>query len=286
MKITHVDSVAYDENPLPHRSGKIAFKYLLEGEAFTTENYSLVLSRESASFFSPRHRHPWDQVRYCVAGSVPIAPRVSIEAGEVGYFPEGVHYGPQEGDSDRLVLVFQFGGASGQGYLGYDQVKAGQKELLSDGTFQRGVFKKTTGSKGRKNQDGYEAVWQHVMGRPVNYSPPRFKAPVVMQPQNFGWVRLPENGGVRRKPLGTFSERCVGIEMRAIDPGVSHEVVASDDRRIFFFTAGDGSGYRQHTAIALEPHEGLSLQANSETEFLLITVPLIASEAGRSGVPA
>ena len=140
MQITHVDDVAYDENPLPHRVGKIAFKYLLDGEPLSADNFSLVLSRESASFFSPRHRHPWDQMRYCIEGSVPIAPRLSIDAGEVGYFPEGVHYGPQEGDRDRLVVVLQFGGASGQGYLSRHQVKAGHAALEFEGTFEGGVF--------------------------------------------------------------------------------------------------------------------------------------------------
>ena len=275
MKVSHADDLSYDENPLPHRAGKIAFKYLLEGEPLTADNYSAVLSRESASFFSPRHRHPWDQVRYCIDGSVPIAPRVSIDAGEVGYFPEGVRYGPQEGDTDRLVLVVQFGGASGQGYLGYDQVRAGQRELLSEGAFERGVFKRKPGSKGRKNQDGYEAVWQHVIGRPVNYSPPRFKGPVVMQPQNYGWVGCEGLQGVRRKPLGSFSERNVGIEFQAIDEGISLELVPSKDRRLIFFTSGEGIPYKRHTAVSLEPGEALLLTAETPTEFLLITLPLV-----------
>ena len=275
MKVTHADDLSYDENPLPHRAGKMAFKYLLEGEPLSADNYSAVLSRESASFFSPRHRHPWDQIRYCIDGSVPIAPRVSIDAGEVGYFPEGVHYGPQEGDSDRLVLVVQFGGASGQGYLGYEQVKVGQQELLSEGAFERGVFMRKPEIKGRKNQDGYEAVWLHVMGRPVAYSPPRYKGPVVMQPQNYNWVEDEGRQGVRRKPLGSFSERGIAIEFQAIGEGVSHDLEPSINRRLIFFTSGEGISYKRHTAISLEAGEALQMTANTATEFLLITLPMI-----------
>ena len=75
MQITHIDEAAYDGNPLPHRAGKVEFRYLLDGDPMSPDNFGMVLSRESASFFSPRHRHPWDQIRYCVEGSVPIAPR-------------------------------------------------------------------------------------------------------------------------------------------------------------------------------------------------------------------
>lgn len=279
MQITHVDDVAYDENPLPHRVGKIAFKYLLDGEPLSPDNFSLVLSRESASFFSPRHRHPWDQVRYCIEGSVPIAPRLSIDAGEVGYFPEGVHYGPQEGDSDRLVVVLQFGGASGQGYLSRDQVKTGHAALESEGTFEGGVFRRAGATEGKRNQDGYEAIWQNVMERPVVYPAPRFKGPVVMQPQNFAWAPLAGQQGIRRKPLGTFSERGAALEKLAIDQAASHELTASADRRLIFITQGEGNGYLRHTAIRLDPGETLTLEAETDTELLLITLPTIEAKA-------
>lgn len=279
MQITHIDDAPYDDNPLPHRVGRIAFKYLLDGEPLSPDNFSLVLSRESASFFSPRHRHPWDQVRYCIEGSVPIAPRLSIDAGEVGYFPEGVHYGPQEGDTDRLVLVLQFGGASGQGYLGRDQVKAGHAALDSEGTFDGGVFRRADTESGRRNQDGYEAIWQKVMGKPVVYPSPRFKGPVVMQPQNFAWAPLGGSPGVRHKKLGTFSERGAALELREIDRGVSHEMAASADRRLIFVTEGEGNQYRRHTAIRLDPGEPLTLEAKTATEILLITLPMIDAKA-------
>ena len=278
MQITHVDEAAYDGNPLPHRAGKVEFRYLLDGDSMSPDNFGMVLSRESASFFSPRHRHPWDQIRYCVEGSIPIAPRLSIDAGEIGYFPEGVHYGPQDGDSDRTVMVLQFGGASGQGYLSRKQVKAGAADLDTEGTFEKGVFRRGKEESGRRNQDGYEAIWQHVMGRPVVYPEPRFKGPVVMQPQNFAWAPLDGCPGVSHKPLGAFSERGVAVEFRAIDDGVAHHFDASPDRRLIFVTEGEGNPYRRHSAIRLDPGETLSLEAQTKTEILLITLPMI--EAG------
>ncbi len=279
MQISHVDDLSYDENPLPHRVGQIAFKYLLDGEPMSPDNFSLVLSRESASFFSPRHRHPWDQVRFCIEGSVPIAPRLTIDAGEVGYFPEGVHYGPQEGDSDRLVLVLQFGGASGQGYLSRSQVKAGHGALEAEGTFEGGVFRRNGSGEGRRNQDGYEAIWQKVMGKPVAYPAPRFKGPVVMQPQNFAWSALAGQSSVRGKPLGSFSERGMALDQFAIDRGASETFSASPDRRLIFVTQGEGDGYRRYTAIRLDPGETFTFAAETDTELLVITLPMIAAKA-------
>ena len=41
-----------------------------------------------------------------------------MEGGEIAYFPESAYYGPQEGGEDRIVVLLQFGGASGQGFIG------------------------------------------------------------------------------------------------------------------------------------------------------------------------
>lgn len=279
MQIAHADELVYDESPLPHRSGRIAFKYLLEGEEATADNFSLVLSRESASFFSPRHRHPWDQIRYCIDGSVPIGPRLTIDAGEVGYFPEGVHYGPQEGDRDRLVLVLQFGGASGQGYLSRAEVKAGHAALAREGRFEGGVFRRAGSVDGRRNLDGYEAIWRQVTGRPVAWPAPRFKAPVVMRPENFHWKTAAADGSVRRKPLGSFSERGAALELVAIDAGAGHAFAPSSDRRLVFVAAGAGADYRRHTALRLDPGESFAFRAEVPTELLTIVLPTVAARA-------
>ena len=116
MKIVHASERKWLANQLRHRKGNILIKEMLEGEDNSPENYKFFLSDESADFYSPRHRHPWDQIRFCLKGSVPIGKRKSVDAGEIGYFPEGVPYGPQDGE-DRLVAILQFGGAGGQGML-------------------------------------------------------------------------------------------------------------------------------------------------------------------------
>ena len=114
MDMIHAGKMDWGANLASHRQGEMAHKVLFEGEEGSPDNYLLVLAREGASYYSPRHRHAWDQVRFCLEGSVPIGKDLRLDAGEVGYFPEGVPYGPQEGGPDRIVLLLQFAGAGVQ----------------------------------------------------------------------------------------------------------------------------------------------------------------------------
>src|SRR5271165_4603582 len=45
-------------------------------------------------FYSPRHRHNFDQFRYVVYGETNISKGRDLHQGEIGYFPEGTYYGP------------------------------------------------------------------------------------------------------------------------------------------------------------------------------------------------
>ena len=117
------------------------------------------------------------------------------------------------------------------------------------------------------------------MGKPVAYPAPRFKGPVVMQPQNFAWAPLDGASGVRRKPLGTFSERGMALDQIAIARGASYAMASSIDRRLIFMINGEGKDYRRHTAIRLDSGETFGFAAETDTELLLITLPLIEARA-------
>ena len=123
VDLVHAGRMAWGENLAAQRAGRMAHKVLFEGAEGSPDNYLWVMANEGSDYYAPRHRHPWDQVRLCLEGAIPIGRDLKIEAGEVGYFPEGVHYGPQEGGPDRVTLVLQIGGASGLGYLSKDQLR-------------------------------------------------------------------------------------------------------------------------------------------------------------------
>jgi hypothetical protein len=260
-----------------HRAGHMTHKVLFEGEEGSPDNYLFVLANERSDYYSPRHRHAWDQVRFCLEGSVPIGRDLKIDAGELGYFPEGVHYGPQEGGPDRIVLLLQVGGASGLGYLSPGQLERGREQLSREGVFGEGVFRRTSG-EGKRNEDAYEAIWRIVTGEALNYPKPRYRAPIILRPQGFAWREVLAMPGVRYRGLGTFPERELALEIVAIESGCSYSVPASPALRLIFVREGAGQcgpePFRAHSAVRLEPGESGHFTIATPTELLVIGVGL------------
>lgn len=277
MKIVQAAEQKWLANQLRHRKGNILIKDLLEGEDGSPENYKFFLSKESADFYSPRHRHPWDQIRFCLDGSVPIGPRKTVDAGEIGYFPEGVHYGPQDGDY-RFVAILQFGGASGQGILSADQVNRGFDELSGEGVFEDGVFRRKSDT-GKRNQDGYAAVWAKITGHEMINPPPRYKEPVVMNPAHFAWRPVLGATGVAQREIGSFSERGMRIDFFRLDKSARRIVPATPHLRLLYVVKGTGNcgrhPYRRHTSMELAPGEVVRFTPKSTTELLSITIPSV-----------
>ncbi len=283
MDIVHASRMEWGENLAAQRQGGMAHKCLFEGEEGSPDNYLLVLANEGSDYYSPRHRHAWDQVRFCLEGSVPIGREVKIAAGQVGYFPEGVHYGPQEGGPDRVVLLLQAGGASGLGYLSPQQLRAGREGLLAEGAFRQGVFVRNR-DEGKKNEDAYEAIWRFVTGHPLTYPKPCYQGPVVLRPDGFAWRAVAGATGVHRRYLGCFPERGLSLEFVKIDASSTYVSDVSRARRLFFVCAGegncDGAPFLTHSAIRLEPAETARFAANALVELFVITFPLLRERPG------
>jgi hypothetical protein len=278
MDIVHADRMEWGGSLTAHRAGHMTHKVLFEGEQGSPDNYLLVLANEHRDYYSPRHRHAWDQVRYCLEGSIPLGRDLRIDAGEIGYFPEGVYYGPQKGGTDRIVLLLQIGGASGLGYLSPAQVETARERLLRQGVFEEGVFKRTSGT-GKKNEDAYQAIWREVTGASLLYPKARYKAPVVLRPDAFAWQEVPDMFGTRNKWLGSFAERELSLELIAVASGCACTAEAAPVRRLMFVTRGEGrcngEPYSAHTAVRLQPGESASFLGESATELLAIGVPPI-----------
>jgi hypothetical protein len=278
VDVIDTEAMPWGENLAAQRSGGMAHKRLFEGEEGSPDNYLLVLANESRDYVSPRHRHAWDQVRYCLEGAVPIGKGLAVEAGEVAYFPESAPYGPQEGGPDRIELLLQFGGASGQGYIGADRVKSAHSELAAFGHFEKGVFVRTDG-KGRRNQDAYEAIWEHVTGAPIRYAEPAYKTPVIARPAALPWQPADEPG-VAHKRAGAFPHRGLVLTFIRLDAGATHLLAQSNSLRLLFAIQGEGSAdgqaWRERTAIRIRGGEHCRLAANSESEFLMVSIAPVA----------
>ena len=106
----------------------------------TPGNFKFSLSRLGTDYSGPRHRHNFDQYRYMIEGESDYGQDGPLRAGMLGYYPEGVQYGPQVNKTEIFCAVLQFGGASGSGYLLPREVKAGMEELKAFGEFKDGIF--------------------------------------------------------------------------------------------------------------------------------------------------
>jgi hypothetical protein len=163
VRAVRIEEVEWTAMENSHRNGGLEFKTILTGVEGAPENYWLTLAKGDGHFFSPRHRHNFDQIRMCMAGRTSIDPKKFMEPGEIGYFPEGTPYGPQQDKDENITLVLQFGAASRSGFLSRRQLRQSVAELQGMGEFKAGVFHRMKDA-GRKNQDGFEAVWEHAMG--------------------------------------------------------------------------------------------------------------------------
>lgn len=275
MDVVHAAEMPWGESLVAQRGGgDVAHKRLFEGQEGSPDHYMLVMSKEPKSFFSPRHRHPWDQIRYCLEGKIPISKGVFVEGGEIAYFPESVHYGPQEGGEDRIVVLLQFGGASGQGFIGADRVKQARLELAKDGRFEHGVYTFDT-AQGRKKRDSYEAIWLHVMGGELSYALPVYKTPIIMRPQALPWLRTSE-ADVSAKSIGVFPHRGLSMSAWRIKAGARHEIPASRALRLLFITDGNATTaageLRRWSTVRLHDGERAELLAKSCLELLELSV--------------
>jgi hypothetical protein len=203
-----------------------------------------------------------------------------IQPGEIAYFPEGTPYGPQDYDSERYGMTFQFGGASGSGYISLPRMLEGMEELKAFGTFEKGVFHRAGDlPKGtRRERDSYEAVWEHLNGQTLHYPKPRYSEPILMRPQHFDWQPNPDQPGVSIKRLGTFSELQLEISMLRIAAGSQARIAPRGGTQISVVIAGSGRAaeheLREHAAFSIERNEAALLTAKTELELLFVGLPL------------
>jgi len=278
MRIVHGDQVAETIRIHQHRQGMFRHRTLAAGEPGTAGNFILEMVRTTDDFFSPRHKHNFDQFRYQLEGECDFDRNGKMTTGTIGYFPEGTPYGPQSSSVSALTLVLQFGGASGSGYISPEQIEAGTAELKKQGTFEKGVFRRSEGGEGRRNVDGYQAVWEHVNKRPMKYPAQRYHDPIMMSPEHFDWVPVEGARGVCEKLMGVFTER--GCDARFLRLAPEAKLPACG-RRLYFVLTGEGrvggevSGrpYRRYTTTFCERGDESTLVAETPTEILMFGLP-------------
>jgi hypothetical protein len=290
VKIVQTDQIPLKRG-LEHRGGTFHGRIMVEGEPGSIDNFQLSFGQMGGDFNSPRHRHNFEQIRYQLEGVLDYGRDGRLTAGMVGYFPEAVYYGPQSQDPsiNCKTIVLQFGGASGSGYLSQAEVKQGMQALEREGEFRDGVFRRRADVEGKRNVDGYQAIWEHVNGQPMVYPKPRYPQPIFMDPANYEWVPVAGAPGVYEKLLGVFTERRSEAGFLKLDAGARYE---ARGKSVHVVLRGAGrvgdQPIRSLTTIYLAAGETVTFVARDETELLHFGLPDLGGlrVPARDGLPA
>jgi len=262
-----------------HPLGSILFKHLLKGEAESPDNFMYILGRQDGDFLMPRHRHNFDQIRLPIRGDMNIGQGITLREGEVGYFPEGLAYGPQDDPlgnakpGERIQLVLQFGGASSYGFMSIEQRRKAKEDLAKVGRFEGNYYYRADGKK----EWGLSSIWEHVFGSKLKYPRSRYKEVVIADPASFHWLPVHGAPGVFRKFMGAFSERAVSIEMFKVARGATWSSTDTVARRLIVVLSGSGTAagapLSALTAIQADAGERLEIPASTEMELFVVGLP-------------
>ena len=251
----------------------------MQGTPGAPDNFEFSIVRTGGDYFTPRHRHNFDQVRLCLEGAMNYAPGKDLKAGTIGYFPEGTFYGPQADTSNSMVLLLQLGGSAGYGFMSYQQLNAGYEKLCDLGQFDGGVFSRTTADGRVQRKDGYEAIWEHVNGHPVEYPAPRYEEPIVIHPEGFGWVQT-HDPGFELQHMGTFGERALNIGRIRAKRGSSHLVDRHRAPELLYVESGalrdvtSGEVMETGSVFRMDPADaGREIQAVEDCVMFFIQLP-------------
>ncbi len=276
MKLVDFDRVDFADRNNQHRVGTFTSKMLLEGESGTPGNFSFRMVRTYTDFYSPRHKHNFDQIRYQIEGSYKFSRDGVMRPGTIAYFPEGTPYGPQTSSEDSLTVVLQFGGASGNGYLSDAERDRGVAELARQGTFEGGIFRRNPGVPGKPNVDGFQAVWEHMRGREMTYPAPRYGKPVFIEPGAFAWMSSDAEPGVWERPLGMFTERQFRLSFIRLEPGARHRLAGDS---IYFSLSGEGAcdqgDWSKYDTLYAGIGDAATITAGAEAEFIVLGLPAL-----------
>ncbi|KAF2722540.1 hypothetical protein K431DRAFT_283968 [Polychaeton citri CBS 116435] len=286
MEVVHGSQMQFQKSPLSHREGGILFKQLLHGDDRTPENFSLALARQN-DFYAPVHHHNFEQFRFALQGDTSLGPNTLLKEGQLSYHGEGTYYGPQKDEpgEEKIVLLLQYGGASGQGYMSFNQLSEANQQLSCDGQFKGGKYYAKTGGV----KDGYQALWEHVNGRVLQYPKARYHAPIVMDPESYVWQTIPSglkkiaadgNVSAWKKTLGVYTEREVRAEQIRITKGGCIAVGSDRAIHLLFVLTGTGSikskSLTKQSCVRLEAGKTVQVASNSqEMTMLHFVLPLV-----------
>jgi hypothetical protein len=267
------------------RSGSAASKRFPLDSGIPGVKLELSWRRYDKGYGTPRHTHIFDQYRYNMTGRRQIKDGF-LEAGEVGFYPEGVHYGPQLQEEECTGLGLQFQGLIGIPYLTHQELHDARKALSAEGaTFDRGVCTKILPDGRKINKDSHLACSEYVAGKPLEFPEGRFEKPIVMRPQAHPWIGDRHLDGVEHKRLGSFGGS--GIRFTRLLPSAKIPARREEDAEIRYLIEGSIDYQGKTWKGGQTPDEGtyMFIQAGADVGeiasktggvFYVVELPILA----------
>lgn len=258
------------EEASTHRTPGIDIKPLVSRDR-TGESFEFNIVRFGGEdFFSPRHRHNFDQIRIGLEGETRYGKGV-LKPRHIGYFPESTWYGPLSVAEPSIQGIIQLDGPTHCGYITYNHLDPATEELKNEGTFEGGFW---VAKDGRK-VDGFQASWERATGKKMVYPTRRYSDPFYIDLDAFEWIDQGE--GVARKLIGEFNERGTRIEMARLDAGASTTIGTSGRSVVAFALSGaatvDGNALGKWSAALLEDQQLTAIGEEAGSELILVTMP-------------
>jgi hypothetical protein len=227
---------------------------------------------------SPRHHHSFDQIRFVISGEVEYGGK-RFGGGWLGYFPEGVFYGPEAQTEAGTFVVMQFPGLSGSPFHSRaDTARATVMVREAGGVFEDGLCIWPDGRK----QDAHEALMEALYDKQMEYPPARYSEQVWINSENFDWEPS-EIPGVSVRRLAHFHSRGPAIQMIKLEPGASIPGGTSGAFMIRYIFEGEAEyGGRPCPAISnlYYPPEAPYRELGSATGATILSIELQAQYAG------
>lgn len=254
----------------PHRSRGITVQNVFQRDVPGRSVEFNITTFDGSEFWSPAHRHNFDQIRIGLEGVMNYGARSKLKPRTVAYYPEGTWYGPMACDGPSVSAIMQFDGASHGGYVTLARMDQATEVLSKSGRFEKGFYYPDDGGP---KIDGYQASWEKITGRPMVYAdPPRFVDAIYMDVDSFTW--LPGENGVMHKTLGRFGERDFTVEALLVPKDVTATVSKPGRLVVGFVLSGEvevaGSVLPKWSGTFAEETDSTSFTGRDEKSEVLV----------------
>lgn len=210
-------------------------------------------------YVNPRHHHAFAQLRFRITGEDEYS-RTAIKPGWLGYFPEGVYYGPHKTVKAGRGIVLQFPGPSGGPFHSRTQTQIARKKVrAAGGRFEDGLCVWPDGKK----QDAHEALMEALYEKKAEYPDPVFGSQIWFDTNNIEWHPT-DTPGVSVKRLACFEQEGPAIQLIKLEPGASTPAGRTGSFMIRYIYEGEGDYGDKHCEAVTNmyyppdaPYEGI-----------------------------